>query len=127
MTTHAVKQFTTVVSEPDVDVSVSCSKPEQGVGVTGENALDKVLSLLEKALVCNNQSARGPWPKQTGNKFRKCRVCQSSEHSTTAHCKMYNLCFKCFAAGHTSYNCESQRVTSRVGSGQHDNVMPQGN
>ncbi|XP_052454489.1 uncharacterized protein LOC128014850 [Carassius gibelio] len=127
LTNHTVKQFTTVVSEPDVDVPVSSSKSEQGGGVADENALDKVLSLLEKTLVCNTQSVRGPWPKRTGNKIRECRVCQSGEHSTTAHCKMYNLCFKCFAAGHASYNCDSHRVTSRVGSGQHDRVASQGN
>lgn len=91
LTNHAVKQFTTVVSEPDVDVSVSSSKSEQGVGVADENALDKVLSLLEKALVCSTQPVRGPWPKRMGNKIQECRVCQSSEHSMTAHCKMYNL------------------------------------
>ncbi|KAK9958539.1 hypothetical protein ABG768_010652, partial [Culter alburnus] len=73
LTNHTVKQFTTVVSEPDVDVPVSSSKSEQGGGVADENALDKVLSLLEKALVCNTQSVRGPWPKRTGNKIRECR------------------------------------------------------
>ncbi|XP_051755516.1 uncharacterized protein LOC127515671 [Ctenopharyngodon idella] len=73
LTNHAVKQFTTVVSEPDVDVSVSSSKSEQGVGVADENALDKVLSLLEKALVCSTQPVRGPWPKRMGNKIQECR------------------------------------------------------
>lgn len=113
MTHQTVKQYTTVVSEPEIDVTPSPTKSEQGAVVNDENALDKVLTLLEKALVCNTQSVRGPWPKQTGNKIRECRVCRSSEHSTTAHCKMHNLCFKCFAAGHVSYNCD--RSTSRVG------------
>ncbi len=125
LTNQAVKQFTTVVSEPEVDVTPLPSKSEQGAGVNDENALDKVLTLLEKALVCNSQSVRGPWPKQTGPRIRECRVCQSSEHSTTAHCRMYNLCFKCFAAGHVSYNCN--KTTSRVGSGRRDEVTPQGN
>lgn len=125
LTNQAVKQFTTVVSEPEVDVTPLPSKSEQGAGVNYENALDKVLTLLEKALVCNTQSVRGPWPKQTGPRIRECRVCQSSEHSTTAHCRMYNLCFKCFAAGHVSYNCN--KTTSRVGSGRRDEVTPQGN
>ncbi len=35
-----------------------------------EHALDKVLTLPEKALVCNTQSIRGPWPKQTGHGIR---------------------------------------------------------
>lgn len=85
------------------------------------NALNKVLSLLEKAFVCNTQSMRGPWPKSTSNRILECRVCQSSEHSTTADCRMYNLCF---AADHLSYNCD--KTTSRVGSGRQD-VTPQGN
>ncbi|XP_056333324.1 uncharacterized protein LOC130244810 [Danio aesculapii] len=124
-TNQAVKQFATIVSEQEVDVTALHSKSEQGAGVSDENALDKVLTLLEKALVCNTQSMRGPWPKQTGHKIRECKVCQSSEHSTTAHCRMYNLCFKCFAEGHVSYNCSS--APPRVGSGQRDSVLQQGN
>lgn len=104
LTNQTVKQFTTVVSEPEVDVTPLPSKSKQGAGVNDENALDKVFTLLEKALVCNTQSMRGPWPKQTGPRIQECRVCQSSERSTIAHCRMHNLCFKCFAAGNVSYN-----------------------
>ncbi len=125
LTNQAVKQFATVVSEPGVDVTPLPSKSEQGAGMKDENALDKILTFLEKALVWNTQSVRGPWPKQTGPRIQECRVCQSSEHSTNAHCQMYNLCFKCFAAGHVSYNCS--KTTSRVGSGRRDVVTLQGN
>lgn len=124
-TNQAVKQFAAVVSEREVDVTSSPPKVEQGADVTDEKALDKVLALLEKALVCNTQSVRSSCPKQTGNKNRQCKVCQSSEHSTSAHCRMYNLCFKCLAAGHRSYNCD--QVTSRASSGRQDGGGQQGN
>lgn len=127
LTNQAVKQCTTVVSELEVNVSPLSYKSEQGADVNNENALDKVLTLLEKskerALVCNTQSVWVSWSKQTGHRIWECKVCQSSEHSTTAHCRMYKLCFKCFADGHVSYNCD--KTMSRAS--RRDEVIRQGN
>ncbi|KAL1277365.1 hypothetical protein QQF64_024038 [Cirrhinus molitorella] len=92
---------------------------------TDNGALDKVLTMLEKALVCNAQSVRGGWSKNPNRQRRECRVCTSKDHSTTAHCKMYNLCFKCFSSEHMSFNCEES--VPRENTGRRRDDVSQGN
>ena len=68
-----------------------------------KTTLDRVLNMLEKALVSNSQSARQTPTPTKGP--RQCKVCGSSEHTTNVHCRMYKLCFKCFSPEHVSFNC----------------------
>lgn len=69
------------------------------------DAMERVLSLLEKTLSSNVQLTH----RQTQNPVRKnsrnCKVCSSSDHSTSAHCRMYKLCFRCYSPGHIGANC----------------------
>lgn len=119
-------QQTAKVFEPNRESSsVSSSQSETATPVTDNSTLDKVLTMLEKALVCNTQSVRGGWSKNPNKQGRECRVCGSKDHSTTAHCKMYNLCFKCFLSGHRSFNCEM--TGPREGTGRRGDDAPQGN
>lgn len=107
VTKRVMCQQTVRVLEPIDDLtSLSPPRSETAIPAADNNTLDKVLTMLEKALVCNAQSVRGGWPKNSNKQGRECRVCTSKDHSTTAHCKMYNLCFKCFSSGHMSFNCE---------------------
>lgn len=39
----------------------------------------------------------------------RCRVCQSTEHSTTAHCRQANLCMGCYKPGHWKRQCQQRR------------------
>ncbi|KAL1277421.1 hypothetical protein QQF64_024094 [Cirrhinus molitorella] len=102
----ACQQAAKVIEPVDNSPSLSPHRLETAMPATDNGALDKVLTMLEKALVCNAQSVRGGWSKNPNRQRRECRVCTSKDHSTTAHCKMYNLCFKCFSSEHMSFNCE---------------------
>ncbi|KAI2645127.1 Gag polyprotein [Labeo rohita] len=119
-------QQTPKVLEPiDDSTSLSPHRSETATPAADNGALDKVLTMLEKALVCNAQSVRGGWSKNAYRQSRECRVCTSKDHSTTAHCNMYNLCFKCFSSGHMSFNCE--KTVPRESTGRQGDDAPQGN
>lgn len=126
VTKRVACQQTVKVLEPiDDPTSLSPHRSETATPATDNSTLDKVLTMLEKALVCNAQSVRGGWPKNSYKQSRECRVCTSKDHSTTAHCKMYNLCFKCFSSGHMSFNCE--KIVPRENAGRQGVDAPQGN
>ncbi|XP_058603961.1 uncharacterized protein LOC131522474 [Onychostoma macrolepis] len=124
-TKRVVCQQTAKVLEPIDDSTPLSHRSETATPATDNGALDKVLTMLEKALVCNAQSMRGGWSKNPNRQSRECRVCTSKDHSTTAHCKMYNLCFKCFSSGHMSFNCE--KTVPRETTGRRGDDEPQGN
>ncbi|KAF7705597.1 hypothetical protein HF521_020883, partial [Silurus meridionalis] len=89
VTRHVTSQHTTKVLEPiNESTSLPPHRPETTTTAADSGALDKVLTMLEKTLVCNTQSVRGGWSKNPNRRNRDCRVCTSKDHSTTAHCKI---------------------------------------
>lgn len=69
-----------------------------------ENCMKTLISLLDRALTQNNQ-AESKYLRPSQPPMRACKVCQSHEHSTTAHCRRYRLCFGCYKSGHTHRDC----------------------
>lgn len=93
---------------------------------TEGHALDKILGMLEKALVCSTQSAQGNYEKHDV-KRNVCRVCQSYDHSTIAHCRRHKLCFKCYQAGHTRPQCQMNMQPQVSPVARTPQTEPQGN
>lgn len=73
-----------------------------------DNCLKTLVSLFDRALSQNSQTAHKPAPS---NQFqqRSCRVCQSLEHSTLAHCRQKRLCLACFEPSHIKKDCPNRR------------------
>ncbi|XP_051809235.1 uncharacterized protein LOC127535394 isoform X2 [Acanthochromis polyacanthus] len=90
----------TLVSQPFI------SSPK----VTSDNedkcTMDRVLNLLERTLTSNVQLTRGQSQNKGRQINRECKVCNSPDHSTSAHCRMYNLCFRCYLPGHIGAKCK---------------------
>lgn len=74
-----------------------------------DNCIRTLISLLDRTLVQNNQTVlRKPSHGQLQRKF--CKVCQSTEHSTLAHCRQDRLCLSCFKPGHIKRDCPNKDV-----------------
>ncbi|KAM9761902.1 uncharacterized protein ACNS7B_004146 isoform 1-T1 [Menidia menidia] len=91
-----------------------------------DNCIKTLISLLDRTLVQNNQTVpRNPSHGQFQRKF--CKVCQSTEHSTLAHCRQDRLCLSCFRPGHIKRDCPNKdsrqdpRTTSPLEGQQHLN------
>lgn len=85
--------------------SESAFEPDHAV--CENNTMDKMLNMLEKALSCNTQSSRATGHhKYNVRRPQVCKVCQSNNHSTVAHCRLHRLCFSCYLPGHTRDMCE---------------------
>lgn len=73
--------------------------------------IQSLIGLLNRVLEQTTQTAavvppsRGPAAIVQG----RCRVCQSAEHSTTAHCRQANLCMGCYKPGHWKRECQQRR------------------
>lgn len=74
-----------------------CSK-----AVLENTTMDRVLSLLETALVSNTQAINYRSNKQISRRSRECQVCGNLQHDTRSHCRMHRLCFRCFSPEHIS-------------------------
>lgn len=73
--------------------------------------IQSLIGLLDRVLEQRAQTAAvAPPNKGPANILqRRCRVCQSTEHSTTAHCRQENLCMGCFKPGHWKRDCQQRR------------------
>lgn len=97
------------------------------------NTMDRMLNMLEKALTCNAQSSKAVVHRKPNVKRPQvCRVCQSLDHSTVAHCRLHKLCFTCYLPGHTRDMCEMSASQVRPNSSTaavdgHSQKPPQGN
>lgn len=74
----------------------------------GDNCLKTLVSLFDRALSQNNQAVRRPIPPDQFQ-HRFCRVCQSMEHSTHAHCRRERLCLACFQPNHIKKDCPNHQ------------------
>lgn len=105
----------TQVNQPSSDpVVTSASLPTSNEKCT----MERVLSLLEKTLSSNAQLARSQPQNKVHKNSRDCRVCSSPDHSTSAHCRMYKLCFRCYSPGHIGANCSQSPPAQSLNSPQ---------
>ncbi|KAL2087302.1 hypothetical protein ACEWY4_018361 [Coilia grayii] len=75
--------------------------------------IQSLISLLDRVLEQKAQTAavQSSYKGLVNTFQRKCRVCQSIEHSTTAHCRQENLCMGCYKPGHWKKDCQQRRLT----------------
>ena len=106
----------TAVSDP---APAATDPPATDPGVQQVVAMfDKVLSLCNASLATSQSPVnRQPVHRQTvhrqagrprqqqGSEPFPCRVCDSRDHSTHAHCRLYRLCLNCFCPGHMRHEC----------------------
>lgn len=73
-----------------------------------EKCLQVLVSLFENALSQKSNAVHEP---VFSDQFRcgPCRVCQSTEHSTLAHCRQKRLCLACFEPNHIRRNCPNRQ------------------
>lgn len=90
-------------NKPNMSSAFGCSSESEQLSSVSENStLDKVLSLLEMALVSNTQSMHRGSRKQPPKRPHECQFCGSKEHNTRVHCRMNRLCVTCLSPGHLS-------------------------
>lgn len=77
-----------------------------------DSCLKLLISLFDHALSQNNQVADKQLPPGQARP-RCCRVCQSPEHSTLAHCRQKHLCLACFEPNHIKRNCPRRSSIQR--------------
>lgn len=78
-----------------------------GSTLPNSDALERVLSMLERVLERTSQPSQGPArPFQIhGARILSCRVCGDSTHSTRSHCMREKLCLVCMRVGHQRKDC----------------------
>lgn len=81
--------------------------------VSDSSALERLISMLEKVLIQNQNTAqrsrkprRDPQnQKVEGLNSIPCAVCNDSSHSAFTHCRENKLCFLCHSPGHSRRDC----------------------
>lgn len=123
---------TATTEVPTAENACEPTSPQNMVGQPPSSPTESVyiqslISLLDRVLEQKAQTAAvGSSYKGPVNIFqRKCRVCQSSEHSTTAHCRQENLCMGCYEPGHWKKDCQQRRPRHNV-TPQQNQAQPQG-
>ncbi|KAK0130952.1 hypothetical protein N1851_034367 [Merluccius polli] len=73
--------------------------------------IQSLIGLLNRVLEQKSQTAAVVPPSKGPVAIvqSRCRVCQSAEHSTTAHCRQANLCMGCYKPGHWKRECQQRR------------------
>ncbi|KAJ8011829.1 hypothetical protein DPEC_G00062350 [Dallia pectoralis] len=73
--------------------------------------IQSLIGLLNRVLEQTAQTAAVMPPSRGPAAIvqNRCRVCQSAEHSTTAHCRQANLCMGCYKSGHWKRECQQRR------------------
>lgn len=74
------------------------------------NCMQVLVSLLDRALSQNNQTAVGGQRSFNSAERKPCKVCKSTEHSTLAHCRRDRLCLACFEPGHYKRDCQKHNA-----------------
>lgn len=98
-TPEELTSFSSPASSP-VQAEVSVNPTSQ----LDDNCIKTLISLLDRTLAQNNQAV---FRKTSPSQFQRksCKVCQSVEHSTLAHCRQDHLCLSCLKPGHFKRNC----------------------
>ena len=73
--------------------------------------IQSLIGLLNRVLEQKAQTAAVVPPNRSPVAIvqSRCRVCQSAEHSTTAHCRQANLCMGCYKPGHWKRECQQRQ------------------
>lgn len=105
----AVPSTEVVESEITAINAAACtpsSHPKTGDAVNPD-ALERVLSMLERVLERTSRPAHSPSrPFQThGARILSCRVCGDTAHSTRSHCMREKRCLVCMRVGHQRKDC----------------------
>lgn len=122
-----------VISPPEPETSqasvnsakLTATNPHQPAdAATSEpNALERVLSMLERVLERTNQPAHAPNSHHLDSaRFTPCRVCGNNTHSTRTHCMRERRCLACLGVGHQKRECPQSTSIQRGG-----NSSDQGN
>lgn len=78
------------------------------------NALERVLSMLERVLERTSQSYPTTRPQPTpATHFTPCKVCGDNNHSTRTHCMRERRCLGCLEQGHQRKDCPKATTTQR--------------
>lgn len=80
------------------------------------SALEKVIDMLEKALLTNTHrtlnTRQQPYsrvPRIEGFDDLPCAICNDAAHSALTHCREHRLCFQCQSPGHSRRFCPRWR------------------
>lgn len=76
--------------------------------------MERVLSLLKRTLSGNVQLTCSQPHNKVHKNSQDCKVCSSSDHSTSAHCRMYKLCFRCYSPGYIGANCSQSSLAQSL-------------
>lgn len=88
-----------------------------------DECLKMLVSVFDRALSQNNHAVSDNIkPDQVQR--RSCRVCQSFEHSTLAHCRQKRLCLACFQPNHIKRNCPNIISNQNQGASSQQNTQP---
>lgn len=91
----------------DTERVVMPQQPQSGDSL----ALERVIGLLEKALLQSPWQARPNtrrpqrFNQSSGGAPSPCAVCGDTTHHTRSHCIFNNLCFQCFSKDHSIRDC----------------------
>lgn len=88
-----------------------------------DDCLKTLMTAFDRALSQNNHAVSDSI-KPDHFQRRSCRVCQSSEHSTLAHCRQKRLCLACFEPNHIKRNCPNLKSTQKSDTSTQQNTQP---
>lgn len=106
------------LKEPATQIDNLVPKPS-----CNDDCLKMLMSIFDRALAQNNHVVTDPI-KHENFQRRPCRVCQSHDHSTHAHCRQKRLCLACFQPNHIKKNCPIFNSNQRPGSSPKQNTQP---
>ncbi|KAL7870568.1 hypothetical protein SRHO_G00080650 [Serrasalmus rhombeus] len=118
---QAAEDKHTIVSSAQ-SVSNNTSNPPENVAAS-PNALERVLSMLEKVLERTSQSLHSPAVPHVSPWARgvACRVCSDTSHSTRSHCmkeKRCLACLRCWTPATRLSQCCSTHLTAQASATQ---------
>lgn len=95
-----------------------CSRPSHD-----DECLKMLVSLFDRALSQNTKVVSNVIKPEHFQR-RSCRVCQSLEHSTLAHCRQMRLCLACFQPNHIKRDCPNVKSNQNQGTSPQQNTKP---
>ena len=98
--------------------SVQCEDSAAPSPPCNDDSLKVLVSLFNQALSQNRSERYNP---KTSDQFQHkcCKVCQSLDHSTLAHCRQHRLCLGCFKPNHIKRDCPNRHPGQLSTSPQH--------
>ncbi|CAL9693963.1 unnamed protein product [Knipowitschia caucasica] len=110
-------------SETASHAAESIKQNESPKPSSNDECLKMLVSLFDRALSQNNNVVSSA-VKPDHFQRRSCRVCQSLEHSTLAHCRQKRLCLACFQPNHIKRDCPNVQPGQKHGTSPQQNNQP---